>query len=184
MKSKNLYCPIHHEKLILRVASQGKHKGKKFWGCSTWSSTRCNQIVEFDESDLEQAKSVNNTPIPKKSILKRMWKYLTYPYIKIPENTATWLTSGGSQRSATYYGKPFGTNRIREAGKVIAKVIIILSICYLVLLLNGFNVQGYSIVIFILFFGLGKELIFIVIVLLAAPLKMVIKSISYFKKKT
>jgi len=50
MKTSDLYCPVHKEKLVLRVAKQGKAAGKKFWGCPTWNKTRCNYTRPYSET--------------------------------------------------------------------------------------------------------------------------------------
>ena len=47
MESQDLYCPLHKEKLVLRVAKQGKQAGNKFYGCPTWSKTGCNYTLPY-----------------------------------------------------------------------------------------------------------------------------------------
>jgi len=48
LENRDLYCPTHKVKLVLRVAKQGKAIGKKFWGCPTWSKTKCNYTIPFE----------------------------------------------------------------------------------------------------------------------------------------
>lgn len=50
MKTPDLYCPVHKEKLVLRIAKQGKAPGKMFWGCPTWNKTRCNYTQPYLET--------------------------------------------------------------------------------------------------------------------------------------
>lgn len=52
MESKDLYCPTHKKKLVLRVAKQGINKGNRFWGCPTWSKTKCDYTLPFKPSPL------------------------------------------------------------------------------------------------------------------------------------
>ena len=47
MENKDLCCPYHKGKLVLREAKQGKSIGKKFWGCPTWSKTKCNYTLPY-----------------------------------------------------------------------------------------------------------------------------------------
>jgi hypothetical protein len=42
METKELYCPIHKQKLVLREAKHGINRGQKFWACPTWGKTGCN----------------------------------------------------------------------------------------------------------------------------------------------
>jgi hypothetical protein len=39
-------CPLCGAPMVLRTARYGKNKGNKFWGCSTYGTTRCKGIVE------------------------------------------------------------------------------------------------------------------------------------------
>lgn len=41
-------CPICGAPMVMRTARRGKHKGAKFWGCSTWPTTRCKGIVKVE----------------------------------------------------------------------------------------------------------------------------------------
>lgn len=56
VENKDLYCPIHKEKLVLRVIKQGKQKGQESWGCRTWSKTRCNYTRPFS-TDITKKKN-------------------------------------------------------------------------------------------------------------------------------
>ena len=40
-------CPLCESPMVLRTARYGKNKGNKFWGCSTYATTRCRGIVEY-----------------------------------------------------------------------------------------------------------------------------------------
>lgn len=42
-------CPLCGSPMVLRTARYGANKGNKFWGCSTYASTRCRGIVSVDE---------------------------------------------------------------------------------------------------------------------------------------
>ncbi len=46
-ETKDLYCPHHNVKLVLREAKHGVNRGTKFWGCPTWSKTGCNYSIPF-----------------------------------------------------------------------------------------------------------------------------------------
>lgn len=48
MESKELYCPHHNVKLVLREAKQGINRGTKFWGCPTWGKTACNYTIPYE----------------------------------------------------------------------------------------------------------------------------------------
>ena len=43
-------CPLCGSPMVLRTARYGKNRGNKFWGCSTYATTRCHGIVEYDGS--------------------------------------------------------------------------------------------------------------------------------------
>ena len=48
-------CPICGSKMIERTAKRGARKGKKFWGCSEWSKTKCGGIIDIsDEMNSEK----------------------------------------------------------------------------------------------------------------------------------
>lgn len=47
MQGKDLICPIHNVRLVLREAKRGKGKGKKIWGCPTWSKTKCSYTLPY-----------------------------------------------------------------------------------------------------------------------------------------
>ena len=47
MKNEKHICPLHNVELVLREAKQGKSKGKKFWGCPTWSKTKCSYTLPY-----------------------------------------------------------------------------------------------------------------------------------------
>ena len=42
-------CPACDSAMVQRTARNGPHKGKKFWGCSEWSVTGCNGIINIPE---------------------------------------------------------------------------------------------------------------------------------------
>ena len=44
-------CPLCGSPMVLRTARYGKNKGNKFWGCSTYATTRCRGIVDCGEQD-------------------------------------------------------------------------------------------------------------------------------------
>ena len=46
-EKKDLYCPIHNEKLVLREAKRGKNAGSKFWACPTWSKAKCDFTLPY-----------------------------------------------------------------------------------------------------------------------------------------
>ncbi len=64
---KDLYCPVHNEKLVLRVAKQGKGIGKKFWGCPTWSKTNCSYTVSYGTKTKKRSKQ-----LPKQKLLDKI----------------------------------------------------------------------------------------------------------------
>lgn len=41
-------CPVCGSPMQLRTARHGAHKGRQFWGCSTYWATRCPRIVEVE----------------------------------------------------------------------------------------------------------------------------------------
>ena len=47
MENKDLYCPYHNVKLVLKEARRGKNVGSKFWGCPTYSKTKCNYTIPY-----------------------------------------------------------------------------------------------------------------------------------------
>lgn len=44
-------CPLCGAPMALRVARYGKNKGNKFWGCSTYGTTRCRGIVPYESAE-------------------------------------------------------------------------------------------------------------------------------------
>jgi len=48
LETKGYYCPEHKVKLVLKEAKQGKNAGQKFWGCPTWSKTKCNYTIPYE----------------------------------------------------------------------------------------------------------------------------------------
>jgi hypothetical protein len=44
-------CPVCGAPMVLRTARRGKNKGGRFWGCSTYGTTRCRGIVGIDGPD-------------------------------------------------------------------------------------------------------------------------------------
>jgi hypothetical protein len=47
LEQKNLYCPHHDVKLVLRETKHGINRGNKFWGCPTWSKSACNYTIPY-----------------------------------------------------------------------------------------------------------------------------------------
>lgn len=54
-------CPRCGNKMLVRVARKGQHKGNKFWGCSSYP--KCRQILEYNDASnaatLENRKEEN-----------------------------------------------------------------------------------------------------------------------------
>lgn len=47
MDEKDLICPHHDARLVLKEVKQGKNKGTKFYGCPTWNQTKCSYTVPY-----------------------------------------------------------------------------------------------------------------------------------------
>ena len=50
--------------MVLRTARKGPKRGSSFWGCSTWSQTKCNGILPFDDEVSDSQPSDPETSAP------------------------------------------------------------------------------------------------------------------------
>ena len=54
-------CPEHNVEMVLRTAKRGRNAGGKFWGCPTWSYTKCRYTIDFtDQPSTASADAVSS----------------------------------------------------------------------------------------------------------------------------
>lgn len=53
-------CPICGAEMVIKQARKGRYAGKMFYGCSTWSTTKCKGIVNLEDVEEEIYEPHNN----------------------------------------------------------------------------------------------------------------------------
>lgn len=67
-------CPQHNVEMVLKTAKKGRNAGGRFWGCPTWSYTKCRHTLPFEEqSSSESADAVPSVDaVPSKLSLRSL----------------------------------------------------------------------------------------------------------------